>query len=74
MRYYHKTTSNGPTWVRGSIIGSLSQLDPAAGARPLFSDPLDEDSYDTRFDRRQVEHMNVKEALPKDESIGGVDA
>jgi hypothetical protein len=74
MKYFAKVTSRPPTWVRGSIIGSISQLSVDAGSRPLFSDPLDEDVYDTRFDQRQIEYMNVREAIPQDKSIGGVDA
>lgn len=74
LRYYDKTVSIPSPWSRGTITGSSSQLSPDAGARPLFSDPLDDDSYETKFDRRQGEFMNVKETVPTDKSIGGVDA
>ena len=74
VRYYDKTTTVASPWSRGTITGSSSQLSPDAGARLLFSDPLDEDSYETKFDRRQSEFMNIKETVPTDKSIGGVDA
>lgn len=74
MKFFNKTTANPPTWSRGTLTGSNSQLDSAAGARPLFSSPLDEDSYDDRFDRRQGEYMNVTETTPTDKSLGGKDA
>lgn len=74
MRYFNKTTSNPPTWSRGQLIGQTSQLSPSAGARPLFSDPLDEEVYETRFDHRAGEFMNVKETVPTDKGLGGADA
>ena len=73
MKYFNKVTRNPPPWARGSIIGSNSQLDPRAGSRPIFSNPLDEAVFDVRFDKRQVEQMNVKEATPTDKAIGGED-
>ena len=74
MRYYDKTPLIASPWSRGTITGSSGQLSPDAGARGLFSDPLDEEAYETKFDRRQGEFMNVKETVPTDKSIGGVDA
>jgi hypothetical protein len=74
MKFFNKTTANPPTWARGQITGSSSQLDPEAGARPMFSDPLDEDVYDDRFDRRQGEYISTKDIIPTDTSIGGEDA
>lgn len=74
MRFFNKTTDNPPTWSRGTLTGTTSQLSPEAGARPLFSNPMDEEVYDAKFDRRQGEYMNVKETIPTDKSIGGKDA
>ncbi len=74
MRFYNKTTFKAPPWGRGTIVGPTSQLAKEAGARPLFSNPLEEESFDSRFDRRQTEQMNVKEAVPTDKSVGGGDA
>lgn len=74
MKFFNKTTANPPTWSRGTLTGTNSQLSSEAGARPLFSNPLDEDVYETKFDRRQGEYMNIKETAPTDKSIGGQDA
>ena len=74
MRYYHKTTYSKPPWTRGTLVGSNSQLAPEAGARPMFSNPMDEEVYEVRFDTRQVEQMSVKETAPTDESYRGEDA
>lgn len=74
MKFFNKTTDNPPTWSRGTLTGTNSQLGEEAGARPLFSNPLDEDAYDIRFDRRQGEYMNVRDTNPTDKSIGGKDA
>lgn len=74
MRFFNKTTSDPPTWSRGTLTGTSSQFGSEAGARPLFSDPLEKEVYDSRFDRRQGEYMNVKETVPTDKSQGGKDA
>ena len=74
MRFYNKTTANPPTWARGQITGTNTQLSPKAGARPMFSDPLDDDVYDNRFDQRQGEYISTKDVMPTDTSIGGDDA
>lgn len=74
MRYFNKATYSKPPWERGTLVGSNSQLSPDAGARPLFSDPLDEEVYEARFDTRQVQQMTVRETIPTDQSYGGDDA
>lgn len=74
MKFSNPTTYNPPTWVRGVLAGSSNQLAPEAGARPLFSDPLDEEVYETRFDQRQNQQMSVKDVVPTDKSAGGEDA
>ncbi|KKN80444.1 hypothetical protein LCGC14_0330370 [marine sediment metagenome] len=74
MKFFNKTTATPPNWVRGTLIGSSTQISEGAGARALFSDPLDDKSFESRFDQRLVELMNVKEVSPTDKSLGGSDA
>ncbi len=74
MKFFNKTTGDPPTWVRGTMVGSNSQLPREAGARPMFSNPLDEEVYDTSRDQRQGEYMSIKETRGTDKSQGGVDA
>jgi hypothetical protein len=74
MKYFNKTTYSKPPWVRGTIVDSTAPSSAVIGARPLFSNPLDEEVYDTRFDQRQIEQMTVRDASPTDESYGGEDA
>jgi len=74
MKVFNRGTSNPPTWSRGTLTGTNSQLPREAGARPMFSDPLDEEVYETKFDVRQGEYISTKETLPTDKALGGQDA
>ncbi len=73
MRHWNKVTYVPRPWSKNTPLASASLVSANLRSRELFSDAMDDESYEGG-ESRLDEMMSIPLIVPTDTSYGGVDA